>query len=233
VAYTAVAEVKEGVAAGILGRKLGMTQVFRNDVRLPVTVIQAGPCTVLQVKTVATDGYNAVQLGFEDKKETRTTRPMLGHFAKSGGVPKRFVREFRSGSPSQLEPGDTVGASVLEGASLVDIQGVSKGKGWAGTIKRWNFGSQRASHGNSINHRRAGSIGRTYSTAKGVPKNKKMGGRLGGESISTIGLEVVEIDAERNILLVKGAVPGANGGYLVIRRSYKDKAGRAPSDALY
>ena len=232
-ADTAVAEVKEGVAAGILGRKLGMTQVFRNDVRVPVTVIQAGPCTVLQVKTEATDGYNAVQLGFADKKEKRTTRPMLGHFVKSGGVPKRFIEEFRSGSPSELKPGDTVGVSVLEGAALIDIQGTSKGKGWAGTIKRWNFSGQRASHGNSINHRRAGSIGRVYGTSKGVPKNKKMAGRLGGEKISTIGLEVVEIDAERDILLVKGAVPGANGGYLVIKRSYKDKAGREPSDALY
>ncbi len=232
-ADTAVAEVKEGVAAGILGRKLGMTQVFRDDVCVPVTVIQAGPCTVLQVKTEATDGYNSVQLGFEDKKQKRTTRPMLGHFVKSGGVPKRFVKEFRSDAPSELEPGATVGAGVLAGAVLVDIQGVSKGKGWAGVMKRWNFKGQRASHGNSINHRRGGSIGRVYGTSKGVPKNKKMGGRLGGEKISTIGLRVVEIDAERNVLLVKGAVPGPNGGYLVIRRSYKDKAGRGPSGAIY
>ncbi len=232
---TAAAEVKtkEGVAAGILGKKLGMTQVFRGDVRIPVTVIQAGPCTVLQVKTVETDGYNAVQLGFEEKKQKRTTRPLLGHFAKCGASPKRFIREFRADAAARVEPGDTVGAAVLEGAVLIDVQGVSKGKGWAGTIKRWNFSRGRMSHGASKSHRQSGSIGRTYGTAKGVPKNKKMAGHMGNEKVTTVGLKVVEIDAERGILLVKGAVPGANGGYLVIKRSYKDKGTGKLSDSLY
>ncbi len=210
-----------------------MTQVFKGDVRVPVTVIQAGPCAVLQVKTVETDGYNSVQLGFDEKKEKRTTRPMLGHFAKAQASPKRFIREFRSDAAPLVGPGDQVGAAVLEGASLVDVQGVSKGKGWAGTIKRWNFSRGRMSHGASKSHRQSGSIGRTYGTSKGVPKGKKMAGQMGNEKVTTVGLEVVEIDAERDLLLVKGAVPGANGGYLVIRRSYKDKSTGRLSGVLY
>ena len=225
--------VTEGVAAGILGRKLGMTQVFRDDERVPVTVVQAGPCVVLQVKTDQTDGYNAVQLGFEDKKQKNTPRPMLGHFAKAGCAPKRFVRELRSGQAPGVAPGDTVGASVLEGASLVDVRGVSKGKGWAGTIKRWNFHRQRMSHGTSVAHRRAGATGRTYGTSKGLPKNKKMAGQLGHERVTAVGLKLVEIDAERNLILVKGPVPGPDGGYLVIRRSYKDRKSGSLPGALY
>ncbi len=232
-ADTSEAQVKEGVAAGILGRKLGMTQVFRDDKRVPVTVIRAGPCAVLQVKTVQTDGYNAVQLGFDDKKQKRTPRPMLGHFAKADSAPKRFVREFRCETAPAVVSGDTVVASVLEGATLVDVRGVSKGKGWAGVIKRWHFSRGRMSHGNSRSHRRAGSIGRTYGTSKGVPKGKKMAGRMGNARVTTIGLEVVEIDAQRGLLLIKGAVPGPNGGYLVIRRSYKDKASKELPGALY
>ncbi len=226
-------EAAGGRAAGILGRKLGMTQVFRDDKRVPVTVIQAGPCVVLQVKTVEHDGYNAVQIGFDDKKPKRTPRPMLGHCAKAGSGPKRFVREFRSESPTSLAAGDAVGASVLEGAVLLDVQGISKGKGTAGVMKLHNFGGGRASHGNSKNHRRAGSIGRHYGTAKGVPKNHPMAGRMGNETVTVRGLRLVEIDAERNILLVRGAVPGANGSYLTIRRSVKDPVGRKVEGALY
>lgn len=219
---------------GIVGKKLGMSQIFTEDGRAePVTAVQAGPCAVIQVKTVDSDGYNAVQLGFDEKKPKRTTRPLLGHFAKCGTSPKRFIREFRADAAPRVGPGDTVGAAVLEGAILVDVQGVSKGKGWAGTIKRWNFSRGRMSHGASKSHRQSGSIGRTYGTAKGVPKGKKMAGHMGNEKVSTVGLKVVEIDAERDLLLVKGAVPGANGGYLVIKRSYKDKSTRKLSSTLY
>jgi large subunit ribosomal protein L3 len=221
-----------GRATGLLGKKLGMTQVFRGDRRVPVTVIEAGPCVVVQVKTAETDGYNAVQLGFDEKKQKRTTRPMQGHFAKAGTTPKRLVRELRSEAAPALSPGDEVGVSVLEGAELVDVQGVTKGKGFAGTIKRWNFGRGRMSHGASRTHRTPGSIGRTYSVHKGIPKNKKMAGRLGGEKVTVRGLSVVEIDEERNLLLVRGPVPGPNGGYLVVRRSLKDPAGRTPEGGV-
>ncbi len=223
---------RDGFATGILGRKLGMTQVFVNDERVPVTVIQAGPCVVLQVKTARTDGYNAVQLGFDVKKEKNTTRPLLGHFARAGSVPRRFVKEFRTVEAPDVKLGEEVGADVLEGAKLLDVQGISKGKGWAGTIKRWNFSRQRMSHGCSLNHRRAGAIGRQYGVHKGVPKNKKMAGHLGSETVTTRGLRLVEIDRERDVILVKGTVPGANGGYLVIRRSLKDSTRKSPPEGL-
>lgn len=214
--------VTEGVAVGILGKKLGMTQIFRDDVRLPVTVIQAGPCVVLQVKNESTDGYCAVQLGFDEAKPKRMPRPMLGHFAKAGVAPQRFIKEFRTSAAPPLKLGDVVGVSVLQGAKLVDVQGTSKGKGYAGVVKRYHFGGGPASHGNSKHHRHPGSCGRCYSIHKGIPKNRRMAGRMGGETVTVRGLEVVELDAEKNILLVKGAVPGPNGGYLVIRRSIKD-----------
>jgi len=225
--------IKEGVATGILGRKLGMTQVYRDEERVPVTVIQAGPCAVLQVKTVETDGYNAVQLGFDDKKPKRTTRPLQGHFAKAGVSPKRLVREFRTEVAIALEPGEQVGASVLEGTNLVDVQGTSKGKGTAGVMKRFNWGGGRRSHGNSKAHRKPGSIGRHYSTAKGVPKGHPMMGHMGSATVTARGLKLVEIDAERNLILVKGPVPGANGSFVTVRRSVKDPSRRSLKDALY
>jgi len=231
-ATTADTETKEGLATGILGKKLGMTQVFVDDKRVPVTVIQAGPCVVLQIRTAERDGYNAVQLGFDEKKPKNSTRPLLGHFAKAGTTPKRLIREFRTGAAPGAAQGDQVGASVLDGCGLVDVQGISKGKGWAGTIKRWNFHRQRMTHGNSRAHRCLGSLGRHYSIHKGVPKNKKMAGRLGGETVTIRGLKLVEIDRERNILLIKGPVPGANGGYLVIRRSLKDPSRTSPPAGL-
>ncbi len=224
-------EFREGVATGLLGKKLGMTQIFRDDARVSVTVIQAGPCVVLQVKTVETDGYNAVQLGFDEKKPKRTTRPLMGHFAKAGTTPKRFVREFRAGGAVPLLIGETLGVSILEGTELVDVQGISKGKGTAGVMKLHNFGGGRASHGNSKSHRKAGALGRHYSVHKGVPKNHPMAGHMGSETVTARGLRLVEIDAERNLLLVKGPVPGANGSYVVVRRSVKDP-GRMRAAAL-
>lgn len=228
--------VAGGPASGILGRKIGMTQVFEADgTRVPVTVIEAGPCPVLQVKTRGgSDNYDAVQLGFGEKKPKRTTRPMMGHFAQAGATPKRFVREFRSKSAPRVKLGDTVTVSVLDGARLVDVQGVTKGKGFAGGIKRWGFHRQPMSHGNSRHHRAIGSIGRIYGVYKGVPKGKKMPGHLGVEKVTTRGLRLVRADPERNLLLVKGAVPGPNGGYLVIRRSLKDPSLKeAPEKFLF
>ncbi len=225
--------IKEGVAVGILGKKLGMTQVYRNEERVVVTVIQAGPCAVLQVKTVETDGYNAVQLGFDEKKPKRTTRPMQGHFAKAGVSPKRMVREFRTEDAPSVESGELVGAAVLEGTVLVDVQGTSKGKGTAGVMKRFNWGGGRRSHGNSRAHRKPGSIGRHYSTAKGVPKGHPMAGHMGNVTVTARGLKLVDIDVERNLILVKGPVPGANGCYVTVRRSVKDPSRRSLKDALY
>jgi large subunit ribosomal protein L3 len=196
-------------------------------------VIQAGPCAVLQVKTVETDGYNSVQLGFDEKKPKRTTRPLLGHFAKAGVSPKRMIREFRMDGPSPLELGEIVGASVLEGTDLVDVQGTSKGKGTAGVMKRFNWGGGRKSHGNSKAHRKPGSIGRHYSTAKGVPKGHPMAGHMGNVTVTARGLKLVEIDVERNLILVKGPVPGANGCYVTVRRSVKDPTRKSLKDRLY
>lgn len=227
------ARTREGVASGLLGRKLGMAQVYVKDECVPVTVVQAGPCVVLQVKTLATDGYNAVQLGLDEKKPKRTPRPMQGHFARAGTSPKRFVKEIRSGVQPSVRQGDQVGASVLEGASLVDVQGTSKGKGWAGWMKRWNFGGQRASHGNSLSHRMPGSLGRHQSVHKGVPKGTKMAGRLGNETVTVKGLRLVEVDRERDVLLIQGSVPGANGSYVVVRRSAKGGEKPPPEGLLY
>jgi large subunit ribosomal protein L3 len=222
----------EGIATGILGRKLGMTQVFVKDARVAVTVIQAGPCIVLQVKTEECDGYNAVQLGMDEKKPKNTTRPLQGHFAKAGTTPKKLVREFRATSAVTLKAGQEVGATVLEGAKLLDVQGVSKGKGFAGVMKRYHFGGGRDSHGCSVYHRAPGSQGRCYSIHKGVPKNRKGPGRMGGETVTARGLKLVEIDAARNIVLVKGPVPGANGSYVMLRRSVKDPGHKNPPAGL-
>jgi len=214
------------MAVGILGRKVGMTQIFDEEtgVVVPVTVIEAGPCTVLQVKTVETDGYNAVQLGFDEKKEKRTPKAMKGHFGKTGSSPKRFVREIRTAGKPEIEAGAAISVNALEGVKKVDVRGVSKGKGWAGVMKRWNFRGQGASHGNTLHHRHPGSLGRSYSVHKGVPKGMPMAGHLGNENVTMRGLKLVKIISEDNLLVVRGAVPGPNGAYLVIRQSQKDPA---------
>ncbi|GAB4149669.1 MAG: 50S ribosomal protein L3 [Planctomycetota bacterium] len=235
---------------GILGKKLGMTQLFQEDgTCVPVTVVQAGPCKVLQVKMAhasehpegfrtairnrgkksgkadcprAADGYYAVQLGFDAKPKKNTNRPEAGHVARAGldhGL--RFVREFRLDKAPEVKPGEDVTLSVLEGVRRVDVVGTTKGRGWSGTIKRWGFHRQPASHGNSINHRRAGGIGRQYSVSKGVPKGKHMAGHYGVERVTVQNLEVVKVDAERNLVFLRGAVPGHNNGYLMLRRSVK------------
>ena len=203
----------------ILGTKLGMTQVFSAEGKIiPVTVIEAGPCRVAQVKTEATDGYNAIQLGYGAIKPVNVIKPLKGHCEKAGIDPVRYLREIRTKDAASFNPGDVINVDIFTEGESVDISGTSKGKGFAGTIKRWNQHRGPMTHG-SKNHRRPASAG-----AKGparVFKGKHSPGRLGGESVTIQNLEVVRVDAERNLLLVKGAVPGAKQGMLLIKESRK------------
>ncbi|WP_217597947.1 50S ribosomal protein L3 [Cohnella sp. GbtcB17] len=203
---------------GILGRKLGMTQVFAADGSVvPVTVIEATPNVVLQKKTSDNDGYEAVQLGFADKREKLANKPETGHAKKAGTAPKRFIREV-SGS-SELEVGAEVKVDVFAEGQFVDVTGISKGKGTAGAIKRWGFQRGKMTHGSKY-HRGNGSLA-TIRDANRVPKGKKMHGRLGSETITVQNLEVVKVDVERNVILIKGSVPGARNSYLKLRSSVK------------
>ncbi|GIO15296.1 50S ribosomal protein L3 [Cohnella xylanilytica] len=203
---------------GILGRKIGMTQVFAADGSVvPVTVVEATPNVVLQVKTADNDGYEAVQLGFADKREKLATKPAIGHAKKANTGPKRFIREI-SGSQG-LEVGGEVKVDVFAEGEFVDVTGISKGKGTAGAIKRWGFQRGKMTHGSKY-HRGNGSLA-TIRDANRVPKGKKMHGRLGSETITVQNLEVVKVDVERNVLLIKGSVPGARNSYLKIRSSVK------------
>ena len=211
--------------AMILGKKVGMTQVYDEAGKmLPVTVIEAGPCVVIQVKTIDTDGYNAVQLGYKDVKESRKTKPMIGHTAKAKTTPKKFVREMRLGSDEQpqLNAGDNVDVSVFAEIKSVDITGVSKGKGFAGVMKRYNFGGFPGSHGTERVHRHQGSIA-SYASDRGhggnLKKGKRMPGQMGNVNVTTKNHNLVSIDEERNLLVIKGAIPGPSGGYVVIRSS--------------
>jgi large subunit ribosomal protein L3 len=208
----------------ILGIKKGMTQIFDTDgARVPVTVIEAGPVYVLQVKTAeGKDGYDAIQVGFQDVKDKNAKKPEKGHSDKAGVAPKRFVREIRTSDAAAFEKGQQITVDVFQGVFMVDVQGTSKGKGWQGTIKKWHFNRQRASHGNSLTTRAPGSMGRHYSINKGVPKGKHMSGHMGNAAITQRGLDVVKVDVERNLLLLKGAVPGAVGNLVIITKSLKD-----------
>ena len=221
-------------AAAILGKKIGMTRWFMEDgTNIPVTVIEAGPCVVTQVKTTATDGYSAVQLAFDDAKARTSTQPVIGHDAKAGSGPKRVHRELRLETDKDAEGyslGQAVTVSALDGIKFVDVTGQSKGKGFQGTMVRWNFKGMCASHGTERKHRSPGSIG-GGGTDRGVgpklKKGKKMSGHMGDERVTIRSLDVVSIDAEKNLLVVKGAVPGASDGYLFIKtptRLYKRKA---------
>jgi len=207
----------------ILGRKVGMTQIFNEKgKREGVTVIEAGPCKVLQVKTVETDGYHAVQLGFADKREKNTTLPLLGHFGKAGSGPKRFVREVRLDAAPDNKLGDELTVTLLEGFKKVDVTGTSKGKGFQGGVKLWHFHGMPASHGCSKRHRAPGGLGRHMSINKGVPKGKKMAAHMGSERVTVQGLSIIKIDPEHNLLLVRGAVPGANGSFVFVRQAIQD-----------
>ena len=200
----------------ILGKKIGMTQIFEDGKVVPVTVIEAGPNFVLQTKTTEKDGYVAIQVGFGEKKEKNTTKPLMGIFNKAGVKPQRFVRELRVESVEGYTLGQEIKVDVLGATELVDITGTSKGKGTAGVMKRHNFHGNRATHGVSRNHRLGGSIGNS-STPGEVYKGRKMAGRMGNEKVTVQNLKVVRVDVENNLLLVKGAVPGAKNGYLTIK----------------
>lgn len=204
---------------GILGKKIGMTQVFDEAGRvIPATVIQAGPCVVVQKKTVDTDGYNALQVGFEPIKESRVNKPLRGHFARAKVKPFRYLRELRLESVDEYQVGQEIKADIFRPGERVDVTGISKGKGFAGGIKRHGFQRGPMAHGSKY-HRRPGSLG-----AKGparVFKGRKLPGRMGGERVTVLNLEVIRSDAERNLLLVKGAVPGPRRGLLIIKNSVK------------
>lgn len=209
---------------GLLGRKLGMTQIFKEDgTRVHVTVLEAGPCDILQIRTPEKDGYSALQLGFDDMKEKRATRPQIGHAKKAGTGPKRFVREVAYDGEPPLEAGQALSVDVFEGAKKVDVVGISKGKGFQGPMKRWGFRGAPMTHGHT-RHRPPGSIGASSFPSR-VWKGKKMAGHMGQERVTVQNLEIVRVDKGRNLLLVKGAVPGANGGYVVIKRSVKEAQG--------
>lgn len=204
---------------GLIGRKIGMSQVFaENGDAVPVTVIEAGPCYVTQVKTLERDGYEAAQIGFEAKKEKQTTRPLQGHFKKAKVEPQRIVREVEVEDIEACEPGQVVGADIFETGELVDVTGYFKGRGFQGVVKRHGFRGGDKTRGQSDRWRHPGSIGQSATPSK-VFKGTRMGGRMGNKRVTVRNLEVVAVDAEKNILLVKGAVPGHRNGYVLINRA--------------
>ena len=205
----------------ILGKKLGMTQVFTpNGLVVPVTVIEAGPCYVLQKKTVEKDGYDAVQVGFGDIRESLLNKPQAGLFKKAGVEAKRYVRELKLDNSAELEVGSTISCTVFTAGDKVDVSGVSKGHGFSGNIKRWNGSRLKMSHGTGPCHRPVGSMG-ACSTPSRVMKNKKMPGQYGNDNTTLQNLEIVKVDEVRNVILVKGAVPGARGGLVCIKEAVK------------
>ena len=214
-----------GNVKGILGTKLGMTQVFDDTRAIPVTVIKAGPCVVAQVKSDDSDGYQAVQLAFGDVREAKVTKPMKGHFDKfEVEEPRRHLVELRTDDAASYTAGQELRADVFEIGDKVDVVGVSKGKGFAGVMKRHGFGGLRASHGVQKKHRSPGSIG-ACATPSRVFKGMRMAGQTGNSRVTVLNLEVVQSDPERNVLLVKGAVPGPNGGLVMVRSAVKAPVG--------
>lgn len=206
---------------GIIGRKVGMTQVFDEKGNfIPVTVIEAGPCTVAQMKTAGHDGYDAVQLGFIDTAETKLNKPDAGHFRKAGVSPKKHLKEFRLDDCSGYKVGDTVAATIFAEGEKVDVTGITKGHGFSGVVKRWNATILRMTHGTGPIHRQPGSMGANSSPSR-IFKNKKMAGQYGNEQVTVQNLVVVKIDAEKNLIAIKGAVPGAKNGIVFIRDTVK------------
>ena len=207
---------------GLIGKKLGMTHVFAEDGRrIPVTVVEAGPCVVTQKKTVEKDGYAAIQIGFSAKDATRSNRPLVGHCKKAGQGVFRHLRELRLANAEEFAVGDTITADVFAEGDLIDVTGTSIGKGFQGVIKRWGFKGGRASHGSRF-HRAPGSIGAS-ATPSHVFKNKRMPGQLGNERVTVQRLKVVRVDAADNLLLIKGAIPGSKNGLVLIKDSVKAK----------
>ncbi len=206
---------------GIIGKKLGMTQIFdENGNVIPVTLIEAGPCAVAQKKTVENDGYDAVQLTFSDCKDKHLTKAEIGHLKSAGLTGKRYLKEFRLEDTSAINVGDVITVDTFAAGEKVDITGITKGRGYTGAVKRWGHHILRMTHGTGPIHRQVGSMG-ANSTPSRVFKNKKMAGQYGNEQVTILNLAVVKIDAEKNLIAVKGAVPGAKGGIVFIRDSVK------------
>lgn len=205
----------------IIGKKVGMTQIFDEAGKvIPVTVVEAGPCVVIQKKTTENDGYEAVQLGFGDVKATRLTKPMQGHFTKANVAAKKTLKEFRLAGSADLNVGDVIKADTFEVGDSVDVSGTSKGKGFAGAIKRHNQHRLKETHGTGPVHRQAGSMGACSSPSR-IYKGKGMPGHMGAEKVTVQNLEIVKVDSENNLIAVKGAIPGAKGGVVVITDSVK------------
>ncbi len=206
---------------GIIGKKIGMTQVFDEAGKvIPVSVIEAGPCVVVQKKTVENDGYEAVQLGFGDTTAKSLKKPLTGHFKKADVALKKHLKEFRLADTASLNVGDIVKADIFAEGDIVDVSGISKGKGFAGTIKRWNNHRLKETHGTGPVHRHAGSMGACSSPSR-IFKGKGMPGHLGAEKVTILNLEVVRVDAENNLIAVKGAIPGPRNGIVTVRDSVK------------
>lgn len=210
---------------GVIGRKAGMTRLFTEDgASIPVTVIEVSPNRVSQVKSTDVDGYNAIQVAFGTRRASRVTKPMVGHYAKAGIEAGEVLKEFRleTGEGADIEVGHEISVSIFAPGQKVDVRGVTKGRGFSGTIRRHHFAGQDQTHGNSLSHRAAGSIGQNQTPGR-VWKGKKMSGQLGAENRCQQSLEVVRVDADRNLLLVRGGVPGPTGGRLVVLPSVKQK----------
>jgi large subunit ribosomal protein L3 len=213
---------------GILGEKLGMTQIFQDTRAVPVTVVKAGPCFVAQVKNTERDGYEAVQLAFVEPRRNGITKPMQGHFDANGGQPGRHVVELRTDDASSYSPGQELKADLFAIGDRADVVGVSKGKGFAGVMKRHGFGGLSSSHGTQRKHRSPGSIG-ACATPSRVFKGMRMAGHMGNSRTTILNLEIVGVDPERNILLIRGAVPGPNGGLVMVRSAVKAQTGGGAS----
>lgn len=206
---------------GLIGKKIGMTQIFdENGKVIPVTVVEAGPCVVTQKKTIENDGYEAVQVGFGDVKVSKLNKPMKGHFAKNDVAPKKTLKEFRLSDCASLNVGDVIKADIFAEGEIVDVKGTSKGHGTAGAIKRWNFSRLRESHGTGPNARHQGSLGACSSPSR-VFKGRKMAGHYGHETVTIQNLTVAKVDAENNLIAIKGAIPGPRGGIVVIADTVK------------
>ena len=216
---------------GLVGRKSGMTRVFTEDgASVPVTVVEIAPNRVTQIKELDTDGYRAIQVTAGSRKASKVSKPEAGHFAKAGVAAGEGLWEFRlDGADEAFEVGSELTVERFEQGQKVDVAGRSKGKGFQGVVKRWNFRTQDATHGNSLSHRAPGSIGQCQTPGR-VFKGKKMSGHMGDERVTTQGLEVIRVDVERNLLLIKGAVPGAPGGEVIVRPTVK-AAGTSPSQS--